>query len=193
MSRCLPGLFIFLAACSTPDSMRPTLPTPAPARGEAKVIVYQRVRFSRAGLFPLYEAVDDQVKLLGFSEKDCYFEVRCSPGQHRFFTCGEGTAFIEADLAEGRTYYIQAYSEVGLLSTRLGFAPVTPGSPEMRKLDEIWPRLHCRELDPDNAGRYIARTEEATKELRKGFEEARKDPRYLLAGDGRVEPPPTTK
>jgi hypothetical protein len=184
MSRCLPIFFILLAACGTADSMRPASPTPAPASGEAKVIVYQRVRFSRAGLFPLYEFVDNQVKLLGYSEKDCFFEVRCPPGLHRFFTCGEGSSYIEAELTGGLTYYLQAYSEVGLFSTRLGFAPVVPDSEEMRKLEIIWPKLHCREMEPERASEFAARPADLEKELRKGYEESKKQTQVLRAKDG---------
>jgi hypothetical protein len=193
MKRLLPGLFVFFAACGTTSYMRPTTPTPPPGPEESKVVVYQTTRFAHAGHFPFYEWIEYDGRLLGFSQKDCYFEVRCPPGKHRFFTCGDGRAYIEAELTGGLTYYIQAYSDVGIFSTDLGFAPVSRDSEDMRKLEVAWPRLQCRELDPEKAAEYSSRRVIPVGEVRKGFEEESKEHSHLKPEDGRAEKAATPK
>ncbi len=176
-----------LAACSTTAYMRDAEPSPPPGDDEAKVIVFRTAAFGGAEHFPVYELVNDEGKLLGFTETDRYFEYRCPPGRHLFVTWGEGEAFIEADLEAGRTYFIRAYSKFGVLSARPGFAPVGEASEDWDKLEEILSKLQCRELDPFKAVEYGARKEEHLRKTMASYEEGKKAPRNLAPGDGKVD------
>ena len=174
-----------LAACSTTSYMRDAQPTPPPGPDEAKVVIYRTATFGGAENFPVYELVDDEDgKLLGFTETDRYFEVRCPPGKHLFVTRGEGDAFIEADLEGGRTYFIRTYSKFGLLSARPGFAPVGRESELFPDLEETLSTLQCRELDPRKAAEYDHREEDSLKKAMAGYREGRKNPRLLHPDDG---------
>jgi len=178
---------ILLAACSTTGYMRDAQPSPPPGDDEVKVIVYRTAAFGGAENFPVYELIDCQGKLLGFTETDRYFEYRCPPGKHLFVTWGEGNAFIEADLEAGKTYFIRAYSKFGVLSARPGFAPVGRGSEAWEKLDETLSTLQCRELDPEKAAEYELRKEEHLRKTLTSYQEGQKAPRYLTPGDGKVD------
>jgi hypothetical protein len=190
MKTLLPLLLLALAACSkTTSYMRDSQPGPPPGPQESKVVVYRSAKWGGGKHFPIYEYVNEEGKLIGFTETDCFFEYRCAPGKHLFLTWGEGSAFIEADLAPQKTYYIRAYSKYGWWAARPGFAPVNTGSESMDKLGEIWPTLKCRELDPASAAEYASRKEDRMKKMQAGYEEGRKNPQYLKAEDGRSEPP----
>lgn len=165
--------------------MRDAQPKPAPAAGESKVIVYRSANWGGGKHFPIYDATEPEGKLIGFTETDCYFEYLCPPGKRVFLTWGESNAFIEADLLPQKTYYIRAYSKYGFWSARPGFAPVTKDSEYMQKVDELWPSLRCRELDPEKAADYSGRKEERMKKVQAAYEEGKKAPLYLKPEDGR--------
>ncbi len=176
-----------LAACSTTANMRDAEPSPPPGDDEAKVIVFRTAAFGGAENFPVYELVNDEGKLLGFTETDCFFEYRCPPGHHLFVTWGEGESFIDAELEAGRTYFIRAYSKFGVLAARPGFAPVGQGSEDWDKLEEILSKLQCRELDPFKAVEYEARKRDHLRKTMASYEEGKKAPRSLFPGDGKAE------
>jgi hypothetical protein len=187
MLKVLPLFLLGLAACASKTTafMRDAQPAPPPGPNECRIIVYRIAKYAQGKHFPIYEYVDDDGRLLGFSETDCYFEIRCAPGKHLFLTWGEGKAFIEADLAGGKTYYIRAYSKYGYWAARPGFAPVNLNSEEMDKLDEAWTTLKCRELDPEKAAEYASRKEDRVRKVQQSYEEGRKSPLYLKPEDGR--------
>jgi hypothetical protein len=187
MKCCAAFLLLGLAACSTTSSMRDAQPTPPPGPDEAKVIVYRTENFGGAKHFPVYDDAGPAGKLLGFTETGCYFEFRCLPGRHLFFTWGEGDAFIVADLEPGKTYYIRAFSRFGILEPRPGFAPVGTRSEEWPKLDSILPKLRCRELEPEEAAAFEKKNRNAVMHLKEGFDQL--EARWLDPGDGRGDPP----
>jgi hypothetical protein len=174
-----------MAACGTTSYMRPAQPKAAPGAGETKVIVYRSANWGGGKHFPIYDATDGEGKLIGFTETDCYFEYLCPPGKRVFLTWGEGNAFIEADLLAQKTYYIRAFSKYGFWSKRPGFEPVNKDGEFMRKMDEVWPTLQCRELDPDKAAEYTLKKDERMKKVQASYEEGKKAPLYLKAEDGR--------
>jgi hypothetical protein len=186
----LPTLLLLAVGCSTTGYMRDAIPTLPPGPKEAKVVVYRTAVVGGFDNFPVYEYVNEDGKLLGFTETGCYFEYRCEPGKHFFLTWGEGDAFIEADLAPGKIYYIQAWSKFGILSSRPGFAPVAPGTDAFRDLEKAWPELRCRELDPDKAPDYELRKEDRVREARAVYEAGHKAAERLEPGEGRVAPVP---
>lgn len=177
MKLCLPPLLALLAACTLTDEMRDAAPTPPPGPDEAKVIVYRTAVFGGADNYPVYEVVGGEGRLLGYTETDCYFEIRRAPGRHRFVAVGEGEALIDAELDGGKTYYVRAYSRFGVLYSRPGFAPVGRESRHFPEVERLLPTLRCRALDPRSAG-------PPAKDL-----SLEKPPRPLHPDDGRVEGP----
>ena len=177
---------LLLAACSTRTSfMRDADPLPAPGAGDAKVVVFRPSTFAGTTQFPIYEYLEDDAKLLGFAESGCYFEVKCPAGRHFFLTWGEGEAFIDAELAPKKTYYVRCYARFGVISPRPGFAPVSLGSEERRNLDEELKDLKCRALDATKAESYAEVKEERALKAKQSYDEGRKAPRHLKPEDGR--------
>ncbi|HZE97374.1 MAG TPA: hypothetical protein VE981_10140 [Planctomycetota bacterium] len=177
------ALPLLLAACA--GYTRDASPKPPPGPAEAKLIVYQSSSFWGSDSFPIFEYVDNDGKLLGFTEVDAYFESLCPPGKHLFLSFGEGSTLIEADLAAGKTYYVHVWSKWGYWSNTPGLVPVTKGSEEATKLDAAWPRLKCVELDPAKGADYAARKADRVKKIQGSYEEGRKSPLYLKPEDGR--------
>ena len=168
------------AACTTTDYMRDAQPTSPPCPDQAKVVVYRTAAFGGADNYPVY---DDAGNLLGFTETDCYFEILRPPGHHRIAALGEGEAVVDAELAGGRTYYVQASSKFGLVTSRPVLTPVNRDSREFAEIEGILPKLRCRELDPAQAAEVEARKERRAKEA---IAEEKK-PRVLKPDDGRGE------
>lgn len=170
-------LLLSAIGCTSTSLMRDAEPTPPPGPGEAKVIVYRTAVLGGVDNFPVYEISPDGSKLLGFTETGCYFEVRCEPGRHVFLTWREGEAFVEAELEPGQTYYLQAWSKFGWVSSRPGFAPVHAGGDDWRELQKSLPDLRCRELVPEKGAEYERDHEDRVRRARAAYE----------AGSRRVE------
>lgn len=183
MKYALALLPLALAACETVSEMRDAQPTPPPESDEAKVIVYRTAHFGGAWHFPVYDDVGQGGKLLGFTETGCYFEYRTTPGLHRFFTWGEGEAYIDAELAPGKTYFIRASSRFGIVSPRPAFSPVGPGSRDWDSIDALLARLRCRELDPSEAEAIEERQQPSALRVKMAY--SPDEARPLAPDDGR--------
>jgi len=190
MKAILPAVLLLAVGCSTTSYMRDAKPTPPPGPDEAKVVVYRDTNVGGADHFPIYEYANEDGNLLGFTETNCYFEFRCKPGKHFFLTWGEGDAFIDATLDGGKTYYIQAWSRFGLLSSRPGFGPVSKDSEALKDLKKAWPGLKCRELDPEKADAFEVKKEERVQKARDSFEAGSKAAKILKPDDGQTTPTP---
>jgi len=189
MIRVLPALLLVAVGCSkTTSYMRDALPTSPPGPTEAKVVVYRDSAFGGVDHFPIYEYVSEDGKLMGFTETDCYFEYRCPPGKHFFLTWGEGDAFIEATLEGGKTYYIQTWSKFGIISSRPGFGPVAKDSEAFKELQKSWPKLRCRQLDPDDVSYVETKDESRLQKARASYEAGSKTAKFLKPEDGVTVP-----
>jgi hypothetical protein len=182
-----PVLFpLLLAACSTQTSyMHDASPSSAPGAGQAKVVVFRPSSFAGTTQFPIYEYAQDDATLMGFAESGCYFEYLCPAGRHLFLTWGEGEAFIEAELAPDKTYFVRCFARFGVITPRPAFSPVALGSEEMKILSEELKGLKCRELDACSADSYAEAKEERARKAKQSHDEGRKAPRILRPEDGR--------
>jgi hypothetical protein len=180
-------LLLPLAACIhlETENMRDGTKRPSPKEGEAIVVVFRPSTFGGNTQFPIFEFRDDEVSLMGFSESGCYFEYRCPAGKHVFLTWGEGTAYIEADLAAKKTYYIRCYARLGILAPRPRFDPVCPDSEEWKTLAAELADLKYRELFPLKGGLFEESKEENAKQAKASFEEGKRTPTYLKPECGR--------
>lgn len=186
----VPALLLVAVGCfKTTSYMRDAQPTPPPGPTEAKVVVFRDTAFGGIDHFPIYEYLNDDGKLLGFTETDCYFEYRCAPGKHFFLTFGEGDAFIEAMLDGGKTYYIRAWSKFGIISSRPGFGPVSKDSDDLKELQKCWPTLKCRELDPADVSYVETKDENRLQKARAAYEAGSKTAKFLKPEDGLTAPP----
>jgi len=159
-------------------------PTPR-KEGDALVVVFRPSTFGGNTQFPIFEFRNSEVNLMGFSESDCYFEYRCPAGKHVFLTWGEGTAYIEAELAPNKTYYIRCFANLGFLAPRPRFDPVCPDTEEWKNLDAELKDLKLRELISDKGEMFEESKEELAKKAKASFEEGKKTPTYLKPDCGR--------
>ncbi|SRR5258708_33335245 len=190
MKAITPVLLLVSVGCSSTIYMRDSKPGGNPGPTDSKVVVYRSAVLGGANNFPIFEYVNNDGKLLGFTETGCYFEFRCDPGKHFFLTWGEGEAFVEATLEPGKIYYLQAWSKFGLISSRPGFAPVKKGSDDMKELEKIWTNLKCRELDPSKGVQFEEDEEARVEKAKAAFEAGKKAATQLLPEDGQASFPP---
>jgi hypothetical protein len=152
---------------------------------DARVIVFRPSAFGGNTQFPIFEYAENEVKLMGFAESGCVFEYRCAPGKHLFLTWGEGEAYIEADLAAKRTYYIRCFARLGILAPRPRFTAVRPGTDEWKNLDNELKDLQPRELNPAKADAFEDSKEERVRKAKASMDEGKKNLTELKPEDGR--------
>jgi hypothetical protein len=152
---------------------------------EARVVVFRTSTFGGNTQFPIFEYKENDVTLMGFAESGCFFEYWCAPGKHLFLTWGEGEAYIEADLAAKKTYYIRCLAKMGILKPRPRFEAVHGGAEEWKKLDAELKDLQARELNPEKSQPYEDSKEERVKKAKASLDEGKKNLTELKPEDGR--------
>ena len=70
----------------------------------------------------------DGEKVIGNSVAKSQFSYLADAGHHLFVATAENKAFLEADLAAGKTYYVITRIYPGAWRARVAFLPVTAGS-----------------------------------------------------------------
>jgi hypothetical protein len=152
---------------------------------DARVIVFRSSTYGGNVQFPIFEYKDTAVELMGFAESGCLFEYYCPPGKHLFLTWAESDAYIEADLAAKKTYYIRCFANMGFLAPRPRFEAVRPGSEEWKNLDRELKDLQPRELNPAKAEPFEDSKEERVRKCKAAMDESKKNLTILKPEDGR--------
>jgi hypothetical protein len=123
---------------------------------ESVVVFFRRDVTGIAEVFPIY--VDD--KLAGYSERRCYFEVRCEPGEHVFRSPPSslgvdnvllGTlppdAILTAELAPGKVYFVETWlTGGGCNAIKTGLRPITRDQGRWERIEKTVSRLQPRRL-----------------------------------------------
>lgn len=180
-------LLLLLTGCLGYETsyMRDAGKTGLTHENDARVIVFRPSTFGGNTQFPIFEYKENDVTLMGFAESGCLFEYWCAPGKHLFLTWGEGEAYIEADLAAKRTYYIRCFAHFGILAPRPRFSAVCPGTDEWKNLDNELKDLQPRELNPEKAAQYEESKEERVKKAKASLDEGKKNLTVLKPDHGR--------
>lgn len=147
--RVIPAVVVLASAgCISASSswMADSAPTAVPDPTEARVIFYRPPNYWRN--FEEWEVWDGE-RLAGIAENGGYFEVRCAPGRHLFFLMPGSEPAVDADLAGGRTYFVEVEMRMGLVAYPT-LVPRGKGTPEeQRARDEQFGRCGCREPRQD--------------------------------------------
>jgi hypothetical protein len=77
-----------------------------------------------AGL--VHASVYDDDTILGVSSANTAIPYQAKPGTHRFMVVGEAADFLDADLVEGRTYYVLVGYRTGAWRVRFSLVPLDP-------------------------------------------------------------------
>ena len=91
-------------------------------------------------------AVYDGDKLIGILSDSGYFTYETSPGEHLFASYSRTLDFLKAEIAAGKTYYVQASHQDRVLALASKIIAVKKGSDIMNELDQILPSLNNTEL-----------------------------------------------
>jgi len=81
--------------------------------------------------------LDEEGRFLGDAQGHSHFVVCVPQGKHLFISWAENTDVLEADLLEGRTYYVLVDISFGLLSPRVHLLAMTPRNPNWSRR-ETW-------------------------------------------------------
>jgi hypothetical protein len=84
----------------------------------------------------LVTVIDDRGRFIGQSSKQSHFAVNLPAGPHVFIAWAENTAALKADLAPGKTYFVEVAPKMGAFSARAHLLAVTPKSESWSKLPE---------------------------------------------------------
>ncbi len=161
---------------------------PAPA-GAAQVVFLRPSSLAKGIACVILDA---DGTFLGDSVPSAYYSVTVKPGAHTFVAWSEGTHAMKAQLAAGKTYYVEISPAMGVWSARFHLKAIKKGSPEFAKLEETLADLtyHEVKVQEGQAGIVDARKADADETIKKGVarfaeynaEEAAE--RTLVASDG---------
>lgn len=101
---------------------------PAPKN---KAVVYF-VRPSSYGLLINFSYFDS-TKFIGKFKGPNYIRYECEPGIHLFWARSENKDFIEADVEEGKIYFIEAIPITGAIKAGVQLVPINPRDPKVMK------------------------------------------------------------
>lgn len=101
----------------------------APAEGKSMLYIARR-----SGTGPLIKfGIYDGDKPLGKLGVNRYFAYECEPGTHVFAARSENTSYVEANLAAGRIYVLDAEVKMGIAYARVALRPLEKGHKNYEK------------------------------------------------------------
>ena len=134
---------ILMIGCAAPN-MKFSVPSTATIDQPGDKALVYFLRPSNLG-YKINAAVYDDEKFVGFvpyNQKLPYF---ADPGEHMFMVVSEAADFLKADLAAGKTYYIQVVPRMGAWRARFSLAPVTKTDLQSARVQK-W-ITNCRLID----------------------------------------------
>lgn len=122
----------------SPNMKQSQVTNTAPAVKADKALVYF-IRPNHLG-WAINAAVYDDKTFIGFVPYNQKLPYYAEPGEHVFSVVSEAADFLKADLAAGKTYYIDVQARMGVWRARFSLAPVTAAdlqNPKMKQsIDE---------------------------------------------------------
>jgi hypothetical protein len=173
----------FVLSCSLQSSAMEDGGDPGtPAANEALVVLFRPSTTGNATVFP----INMDGRLAGYSERRCYFEVRCTPGEHVFRSPGgpglfgaTADAVVTAELAAGKTYFIETYASGGGCDH-----PFVPGMRPVTRSSSLWGRVE-RKASHLQARRLRGGEAAPSKQQDLEFTEVAEKGQHLAPDDGR--------
>ena len=166
------GILVVAAAsgCSYASPyMRPAQPGLPAATPDAARVVF--VRPSGMAFAVGVTILDGAGRFLGDLPAQSHFSVAVPPGPHLFLAWAENTAAVRAELAPGRTYFVEVSPRPGFWSMRIQLLALTPRHPKWRERPE-WIRRTQRLVPDRPAGQaeMNRRAEDRAERLRRARE-----------------------
>ena len=104
-------------------------------------------------------AVYDGDMLIGILSKSGYFTYEANPGEHLFASYSAKLDFLKANIAAGKTYYVQASHQDLVTVLRSKIVAVKKNSDLMNELYQLLPTLNNTELTDQGRELYKVRNE----------------------------------
>lgn len=138
-----------------------------PPAGKARIVFIRPSSY--AGNY-VPTILDGNAQFVGDAVKKSKFAVDVAPGEHTFVIWGEGTRPFKANVAAGKTYYIEVSSGMGLWSASFTLWAIKPSMDNWGDLQGWLAKM--RTMEPNmSAGRaYVnSRSEDARSVVQKGL------------------------
>lgn len=127
---------IVLSGCVTPKpNMANSVVSTKPVQVRADKALVYFVRPNFLG-FAVNAAVYDGDKFVGIVPYDQKLPYIADPGEHMFMVYSEAADFMKAELAAGKTYYVEVQPRMGAWKARFSLSPITKEEftdPKMRE------------------------------------------------------------
>lgn len=133
-SFCIVALAAFGCAPSSQYMRVVESPSPLKPDGEHALVVFVRPSSYAWGVGA--NVLDENGRFLGDALASGWFAVALPPGHHEFTVWAENTDGLAADLAPGRTYYVEVAATMGGLSAQMHFRAIKPSRPNWSHRDE---------------------------------------------------------
>lgn len=178
-------LAVTLVGCASPN-MRYSVPAEGPVASSSNKALVYFLRPQKMG-FAISAAVYDDEKFIGFIPYGQKLPYLAEPGEHRFMVVSEAADFLAADLAPGKTYYINVTPRMGAWRARFSMAPITKEMLTKPKI-QTW-ISNARLIDnKENAQEWASKNAESvwekrTEYLKKWNQKAAEDRPYLKIDD----------
>jgi len=111
----------------TPTGESPTALRPQPGKA---LVVFLRPAFTG---YAIQAVVYDGERFIGVVSRLSAVPYQAEPGSHRLMVVSEAADFLDADLAEGRTYFVEVQPRMGAWRARFSIRPV-PATIEARNI-----------------------------------------------------------
>jgi hypothetical protein len=142
------ALFALTFGCSTPGSnisalmknLGPNAHTPVPLYGQAVVVFIRANEDNSMTQSTVYEIASDGDHFVGVVSGSTKVAYMTQAGHRLFMVVGESADFMQAQLAEGKTYYVLVDPRAGMFKSRFSLLPVHKaqiGSPEFQKWESV--------------------------------------------------------
>ena len=167
-------IYLLLAfAFSLPSFAQTIVPAPAD-----KAVVYF-ARPSGLGTLINFTYYDGETLIARFNGSK-YFRYECEPGEHLFWARSENRSFVEADLAPGGIYIIEARPQLGGLKAQVLLTPVAPADKSIsRGIKKLIARRDPETFRPDQLEKWTANSSDSTSRGLERYENLKADGRSI--------------
>lgn len=130
------GLVAALSGCgyTSPFMRPPAAPAALRASQSEALVVFVRPSEYASGVG--CTILDEEGHFIGQSPAHTHFAVSMRPGPHMFVSWAENIDALQAELAPGKTYFVEVAPTIGVFSARVHLRALKPGSEKWSKQQE---------------------------------------------------------
>jgi hypothetical protein len=184
----LAAVVLASAACGVKSPyMKPNASPVGAAPSDSAQIVFVRPLGG-----PLVSILDSQGHYVGDSLPESHFAVTVPPGEHTFVAWSEGTHAMKANVAAGKTYYVEVLAVPGVWGARFHLKAIKSSLKSWPKLEDWMKKTMPHEvMQADGQAKVVdAKKAKADETIAKGlqvfskYDQKEADERTLAPSDG---------